>query len=126
MDISKFKILWKYVFGGMGSVVDYLLDLLNKALAALDPAKKEKIQGVLNLARRVLSTLAAMEWLCPTKWQTAYAKTVKAVTTVCNALDDLTLTAEELERIKADFEAAVKEWKSPDDETCEDCVPYDV
>jgi hypothetical protein len=35
-------------------------------------------------------------------------------------------TPEELERIKTDFEAAVKEWKSPDDETCEDCVPYDV
>lgn len=126
MDISKFKIAWKLVFGGMGSVVDYLLDILNKALAALDPAKKEKIQAVLNLARRVLSALTALEWLCPTKWQTAYTKTIKAVTTVCDALDDLTLTAEELERIKADFEEAVKAWKSPDDETCVDCVPYDV
>ena len=111
MDISKFKIAWKLVFGGMGSVVDYLLDILNKALAALDPAKKEKIQAVLNLARRVLAALTALEWLCPTN---------------CDALDDLTLTAEELERIKTDFEEAVKAWKSPDDETCVDCVPSDV
>ena len=33
MDISKLKIAWKYIFGGIGSVVDYLLDLLNTALA---------------------------------------------------------------------------------------------
>ena len=59
MDISKIKILFKYVFGGIGSVVDYLLDVLNRALDKIDPEKKEQVQAALNLARRVLSALEA-------------------------------------------------------------------
>lgn len=121
MDISKFKIAWKYLVGGMGAVVDYLLDILNAALAALDPERKEQIQSVLNLARRVLATLKAMEWLCPTRWQTAYALTIKAVSEVVDAFSDLQITKDELEKIRAAFKAAVLAWKSGDDETCVDC-----
>lgn len=122
MDISKLKIALKYIFGGIGSVVDYLLDLLNTALAKIDPSKKEQIQAVLNLASRVLATLEALKWLCPTKWQTAYELTIKAVSDVVDALKDLQITKEELEKIEADFEAAVKAWKGEDDETCIDCM----
>ena len=122
MDISKFKIAWKYIFGGIGSVVDYLLDILNSALAQIDPSKKEQIQAVLNLARRVLSVLEALKWLCPTKWQTAYELTIKAVEAVVDALSDLQITKEEFEKVREAFEAAVKAWKGEDDETCVDCV----
>ena len=46
MKISKIKVVWKLLTGGVGSVVDYLLDLLNAALAKIDPAQKAKIQAV--------------------------------------------------------------------------------
>lgn len=120
MNISKFKIAWKYLCGGMGSVADYLLDILNKALKALDPAKKEKVIAVNNIAKRVLSALSALAWLCPTKWQTAYNLTVAAVKDVVDALEDLNITAEELTKVQTAFDAAVKVWKSDDDSTCVD------
>ena len=50
-------------------------------------------------------------------------QTVKAVTTVVDSLSDLTLTQEECTNIAKDFNAAVIAWKSPDDETCVDCIP---
>jgi len=123
MNISKMKIVWKYITGGMGKVVDYLLDILNNALAKLDPSKKEQIIAILNLAKRVLSTLRTLQFLCPTKWQIAYCETIEAVETVINALDDLTLTPEELEKTIKEFDEAIKAWKSDDDDTCVDCLP---
>lgn len=122
MNISKIKIAWKYLWGGMGDVVDYLLDVLNNALAAIDPAKKEKTVAALNVARRVLATLNALQWLCPTKWQIAYGETVEAVEAVIDALLDLQLTYEELEKIRKEFAEAVAAWKGPDDETCVECA----
>ena len=123
MNISKIKIAWKYLTGGMGSVVDYLLDVLNDALKRIDPANKAKIQAVLNVAERVLSALQSLQWLCPTKWQTAYRTTVAAVISVTIALSDLTITQTELEAMQKAFDEAVKAWKAPDDETCVDCIP---
>lgn len=121
MNISKLKIAWKYLTGGAGSVADYLLDVLNAALDKIDPGKREKIQAALNTAERVLAAFRAFAWLCPTKWQTAYSKTIDAVASVVGALDDLKLTADELVAVKEDFTAAVAAWKAPDDETCVDC-----
>lgn len=122
MNISKMKIAWKYLFGGMGSVVDYLLDVLNEALDAIDPANKVKVTAALNVAQKVLATLTALKWLCPTKWQIAYGETVEAVEAVAAALFDLKLTPEELAKVRKEFAEAVAAWKSPDDETCVDCV----
>ena len=122
MNISKWTIAWKYIFGGVGSVADYLLDVLNKALDAIDASNKSKIQAVLNTANKVLATLNAFAWLCPTKWQTAYRLTAEAVQTVIDALSDLTLTLDELTAVKDNFTKAVAAWKSPDDETCLDCA----
>ena len=121
MNISKLKLVLKYLTGGVGSVADYLLDVLNAALANIDPANKQKIQLALNTAQRVAATLSAFAWLCPTRWQTAYAKTIAAVEAVTASLADLKLEPAELERIKSAFSAAVGAWRSPDDETCVDC-----
>ena len=38
MNISKIKMAWKYLTGGIGSVADYLLDVLNSAIASIDPS----------------------------------------------------------------------------------------
>lgn len=122
MNISKFKLAVKYLFGGIGSVVDYLLDILNQALAKVDPKKKEQIQAVLNVAEKVFAMLRAFQWLCPTKWQYAYAETISAVEVITFTMYDFALTAEEFSKVKATFAAAVAAWKSPDDETCVDYI----
>ena len=72
MNISKLKIAFKYLFGGMESVVDYLLDIANAALAAIDPDKRAKIAAAYNTLCKVLATLTALAWLVPTRWQSAY------------------------------------------------------
>ena len=122
MNISKIKMAWKYLTGGIGSVADYLLDVLNSAIASIDPSKKEKIQAALNVAERVLAALKALQWLCPTRWQTAYSKAVDSVASVVVAFADLKLTPSELEEVKKAFAEAVAAWKAPDDETCVECV----
>lgn len=118
MKISKFKLAMKYLFGGMGSVVDYLLDILNQALSKVDPKRKEQVHGVLNIAEKVFAILRAFQWLCPTKWQSAYAKTISAVEVITFVMDDFVLTDEEFVQVKTRFTDAIAAWKSDDDETC--------
>ena len=115
--MSRLKLLIKLVFG-IGNAVSYALGRLNIAIAAIDPAKKEKIQHALNVAEQVLSVLQTLKFLCPTKWQTAYQKTVLATQAVVFSLSDLVLTQEELVVICNDFNAALVEWNGEDDETC--------
>ena len=118
MKISKLKLAWHYLTKGIGGVADYLLEMLNAALASIDPANKAKVQSCLNVATAVLSTLIALQWLCPVKWQTSYKETVEAVAEVVGALEDLNITAEELARVQKEFNEAVAAWQGPDDETC--------
>lgn len=129
MKISGIKLVWKTVAGflnpwgsAVGSAAGYLLDVLNGALAKVDPRRRDNIQAALNIASHVLSALVALKWLCPTRWQTAYAVTVNAVTVVVKALKDLQITADELLNIRNDFSAAVIAWNGGDDETCIDVI----
>ena len=121
MNISTLKIAWKYLTGGVGSVASYLLDILNNALACVSAGNKTKIQAVLNIAQKVLSTLLALKWLCPTKWQSAYSDTVEAVSYITGALSDFNITDEELLKVRNQFRVAWNKWESDDDETCVDC-----
>lgn len=127
--MSKLKLGWKVVTGFLnpwgsvaGNVADYVLGLLNDALAKIDPARKEQIQAALNVAKKVAATLSAMSWLCPTKWQTAYGKTIVAVREVVYGLEDLQITPGELTDVRIKFAAAVSAWRGDDDETCVECI----
>jgi hypothetical protein len=71
---------------------------------------------------KILNTLKAFSWLIPTKWQTAYSKTLKAVEDTATALEDLQLTQEELANVITAYSSAVDAWKSGDDATCQDCT----
>ena len=122
MNISTIKIAFKYIFGGVSGVVEYLLGVLNAALAGMTEATKQRVQGALNLARKVLATLNAIKWLCPTKWQTAYKATVDAVAEAVAALEDLEITTDEVAVVSDRMKAALDAWKLPDDETCIDCA----
>lgn len=122
MNISTTKIVFKYLFGGVSGVVEYLLGVLNAALAGMNEATKQRVQGALNLARKVLATLNALKWLCPVKWQTAYKATVDAVAEAVAALEDLEITTDEVAIVHDRMKAALNAWKQPDDETCIDCA----
>ena len=114
MNISKFKIAIKYLFGGMESVVDYLLDIANAALAAIDPDKRAKIAAAYNTLCKVLATLTALAWLVPIKWQSAYKATLVAVADAADALADFKIDAAELTKVKDAFNAAVTAWRGGD------------
>ena len=122
MNISTIKIAFKYLFGGVSGVVEYLLGVLNAALAGMTEANRQRVQGALNLSQKVLATLTALKWLCPTKWQTAYKATVDAVAEAVAALEDLELTTDEVSVVADRVKAALDAWKQPDDETCADCA----
>lgn len=100
------------------TVIDYALGVLKNALAGLPDATKDKIQGVLNTALKVLAVLEAVKFLVPTKWQSAYQLTLEAVTGVVYVLDDLELTKDELADVTKRFNRAYRLWMTPDDETC--------
>lgn len=125
LEVSKLSLIWKWLTGGIEKVADYLLELLNTALANLDEKDKESIQAVLNYATKIAASLTAFAWLVPTKWQTAYKATLAAVQAVVDALADLSLTADELLSLREAFATAVLAWKGEDDETCADCVDKD-
>ena len=127
MNISKFKLGWAAIKGALnpwgsafGNVADYLLEVLNNALAAIKADDKPKVQAALNIALKVLATLQTLKWLCPTRWQTAYKETVEAVEAVVSALEDLNLRQDELDNITKEFKEAVAAWKCPDDPSCLD------
>lgn len=119
MNISNWKLVTKFLFGGgVSGVIEYVLEILNNALAALPGATQVKIQAVLNIALKVLNVLNAVKWLVPTKWQTAYMFTLEAVSYAVSALTDLNITTEEIAVVREKVEKAIDAWKSPDDETC--------
>ena len=128
MNISKLKIAFKYLFGGMEAVVDYLLDIVNQALAAIDPDKRAKIAAAYNTLCKVLATMTSLAWLVPTKWQSAYKATLGAVADAADALADFKIEAAELTKVKDAFNAAVLAWRGGDvpdtdvDFDCPDCV----
>ena len=122
MNISTLKIAWKYLTGGIDSVAGYLLGIMNNALGSISAGNKAKIQAVLNVCEKVLATLTALKWLCPTKWQTAYSATMMVICDIVDSLRDLNISDGELTIIRDKFTAAWKAWESDDDETCVDCI----
>lgn len=114
MNISKLKIAFKYLFGGMEAVVDYLLDIVNQALAAIDPTKRKKIAAAYNTLCKVLATMTSLAWLVPTKWQSAYKATLGAVADAADALADFKIEAAELTKVRDAFNAAVIAWRGGD------------
>lgn len=122
MNISKWKIAWKFITGGGVGVVDYLLAVLKNALAGLGDATKDRVMAVLNLSMKVLSVAQVVRVFIPVKYQLAYELTVKALQNIVASLQDLEITGAELQAIIAGYNEAYAAWMSPDDETCVDMV----
>lgn len=122
LEVSKFKLAWKYLSGGFGSVADYLLDILNNAIGNLDAKHKDNIQAVLNFSMKIHALMESLKWLCPTKWQYAYKSTLDAVKETVTSLSDFSISNDELTLVYGKFFTAVDAWKSSDDGTCLDDI----
>lgn len=113
MNISKTKLAIKFLFcGGVGAVVDYLLDILNEALSSIDDAKKEKIEDVFTISVKVLDWMESISKWIPTRWLDEYVSTLIAVRSVVGALSDFKITKEEIDTVRENFSKAVAEWKA--------------
>ena len=112
MNISKLKLVWKYLTGGKSAVLDYVLDVANSFVAKLDGAKQDELKGYLSAARNVLATLIDCEWLCPKKWRNEYAQTLGAFGDLVDALGDLELTPDEIAKVSQSFQLAYAAWRA--------------
>lgn len=112
MEISKFKIAMKWLFGGPEAVIDYVLDVLNSFLAK--PNITAQVQNALLLANRVLEILCRYQDWCPQKWEAEYSATISAVESVCIALADASVTKDEINHVTDKFKTAYAAWKTED------------
>lgn len=112
MNISKLKLAWKFITGGREGVLDYALDCANTFTDRITDAKREDIKSYLATARNILDTLDSLSWLCPSKWQQAYALTVNAFANLISALSDLKITPDELTSVCNSFRIAYAAWRA--------------
>ena len=110
--MSKIKIIWKFLTGGREAVLDYILDTANSLVAKIGDAKRSEIVAYLAQAKSILSAFEKYSWLCPAKWQNAYTLTISAFADVVAALDDLSLTSDEIAKIVAAFQSAYVAWRA--------------
>ena len=92
--------------------MDYVLDVANNLAAKIPDARQEEIAKYLGYARRILSTLKSVEWLCPNKWRIAYDLTITAFADLVNALSDLKVTRSEIDGLARSFQLAYSEWRA--------------
>ena len=114
MNISKFKLVWKFLFGGKEAVLDYVLDVANNLAAKISDAKQDEIKGYLAVAQNILKKMSDLTWLCPQKWLAAYGATLSAFGDLVEALADLKVTAEEIDGIVTAFQTAYAAWRADD------------
>ena len=112
MNISKLKIVWKFLMGGREGVLDYALDCANTFADRLADAKKEDLKSYLSTAHSILDTLNSLSWLCPSKWRQAYALTLSAFGALVAALDDIRVTPDELTDVCNSFRIAYAAWRA--------------
>ena len=108
---------WLVVFfkgkfgGGISSVIQYLLKLVNeKVLAKVNPEELKKYAGLViaiaEFGEKVLDLYVMDE-----AKRAALAKTVEALRTLADALADGTVTSEELDKVIDEVSACIKAWK---------------
>ena len=115
MNISKIKLVWKFLTGGREAVLDYILEIANNLVGKLATAKRDEIKGYLSTAQSILAKLDAYSWLCPSKWQNAYTVTLAAFADVIAALEDLKVTTDEVNGVIAAFQNAYCSWHTDDE-----------
>jgi len=109
MQVSKLKIITKYLTGGIASVIEYLLDLFNEMIAKL-PA--EEVAKYAQLAKDVAVFVGNLCNLIKSDAKKEAAKkTAEAFDRLATALLDSKMTREELDEVIESVRIAVEAWK---------------
>lgn len=123
MNISKFKLVAKCIFGflnptgsAIGSMVSYILECVriaaNDAMSAIDDEKKASIKRWFDVTTTALNILYKLQPYVPTKWQLEYRETIEAINVCHNAIEDFEITEDELKSIYKEVDEAVKAWEA--------------
>ncbi len=112
MNWTMVKLGFKWMFGGKEAVLDYVLDLANCFAVGLKDTVKERAQSTLEAAKKILAVLEEGAKWCPAKWREDYAATVAAFRALCDAVQDLQLTLDEVRKVSETFRLAYSEWRT--------------
>jgi len=110
MNISKFKVVTKYLTGGIANVIEYILDLFNEFIKKLPASEVSKYAQVAKDVAVFVQNLANTLITNEAKKKAALA-TAQAFEELAKALLDCTLTKDELDVIVDAVQAAIKAWK---------------
>lgn len=98
----------KYMFGGFESATDYLLKLLNNFLNR--EGVSGNVQKVREFALTILKCLNKYEKYCPAIWANDYLRLKAAIQTIPDALEDGSLTREEIDKIIGYVKDTIDNW----------------
>ena len=109
MEISKIKAVWSFITGGWSGLCQYVLTVVNAALAKCD---EEKCRNAATIAIGVAAVVkTACEVFAPDKYKSAAANTITALEKLAVALEDGKLTKEEISGNIDAISACVEAWK---------------
>ena len=112
MNISKFKLVLKFIFGGTEAALDYLLDVFNNIMASDNVARH--IEDAVKTGRSVLDFMADYRDWCPTKWLPHYTAVRAAIEATVDTFSDGKVTPDEIKGVKEQFQIAYATWRSDD------------
>jgi len=110
MNISKIKVIAKYLTGGIANVIEYLLDLFNEMIQKLP---KEEVAKYAQLAKDIAIFVSnCCVLIKDEKKKIAAQATAQCFADLATALLDSSLTKDELDSIIISIKAAVDAWKN--------------
>lgn len=122
VKISWFAILWKRIWGGKKAVFEYFLDKANTLVSSLSGETQEKVKTAYGIAKTIYDYMVKLGWIVPKSWTKYYDSVMSCYKSVLDALEDMQVTQEELDRLIAAFQVAYAVWKADDVVPCDDCA----
>lgn len=114
MNISKFKLIWTAMTGGVTGVIEYLLDIFNKQILSrihIDKAAlyAGSVKAVADCLNNIFNLWAGKIGEEKAK---AFVATIEAVSALAKALEDANVSEDELDLVIAQVKEAVEAWKA--------------
>ena len=113
MNISKFRLLIKFLFGGTEAALDYLLDVFNNIMSSESVARR--IEQAVAVGKHVLAFMDEYNSWCPSKWLTYYRAVYTSIGAVVDAFSDGKVTPDDIKRVKEQFQIAYATWRADGD-----------
>ncbi len=114
LNISRFAIFWKALWGGKAAVFDYLLDKANTAAAMLPKATADKLNDIYHKVIAIRDAMYHLEWIVPASWRPSYISVVRCLSAIIDTLADGKMEASELEKVVTEFRLAYATWRADD------------